>query len=102
MPSDHLKYFKKMLIPLAIFGISLTIQMPANAQRITREQLDRLSIQEVIIFRNEQARQAKIVIANCYNSPYIDNSTCYAQFLQYQNLIANLDTYIAQRRVIGQ
>jgi ribonuclease I len=98
----HLKFFKKMLISLAIFGMSLTMQMPANAQRITRDQLDRLSIQQVIIFRNEQVRQARVVIANCYNSPYIDKSICYAQYLQYQNLIANLDTYIAQRRVTGQ
>lgn len=91
-----------MLIPLAVFRVSLTIQMPANAQRITREQLDQLSTQEVIIFRNEQARQASIVLENCYDSPYIDNSICYAQHLQYQNLIANLDTYIFQRRAIGQ
>ena len=71
MLSYHLKYFKKMLIFLAILGVSLTIQIPANAQRITREQLDQLSIQEVMIFRNEQARQASIVLENCYNSPYI-------------------------------
>jgi hypothetical protein len=102
MSFNPLKHFPKILVYLAIFGISLSLQFPANAQRITRAQLDQLSIQDVIIFRNEQARQARIVIANCYRSPYIDKSTCYAQYLQYQNLIANLDTYIAQRRVSGQ
>jgi hypothetical protein len=102
MSFSPFKHFPKILLPLAIFGISLSIQLPANAQRITRAQLDRLSIQEVIIFRNEQARQARIVVNSCYRSPYIDRSICYAQYLQYQNLIANLDTYIAQRRVIGQ
>ncbi len=100
---SYLKHLKKMLFPLAILEISLAIQMPANAQRvITREQLDRLSLQEVIIFRNEQRRQARIVVSNCYTSSYIARSTCDAQYLQYSNLIANLNTYIAQRRVSGR
>ncbi|MEH1836727.1 MAG: hypothetical protein V7L29_32960 [Nostoc sp.] len=98
----HFNHVKSLLASLAIFGISLSIQMPANAQTITREQLDQFSLQEVIIFRNEQSRQAYIVVQNCYNSPYIAKSTCYAQYLQYTNLIANLDTYIAQRQVIGR
>lgn len=102
MLSSPFKHCQKILLPLAIFGISLSVQFPANAQRITRAQLDQLSIQDVIIFRNEQARQGRIVVASCYRSPYIDRSICYAQYLRYQNLIANLDTYIAQRRVIGQ
>ncbi|NJR17502.1 MAG: hypothetical protein HC785_18495 [Calothrix sp. CSU_2_0] len=94
---------RKALITLAVFGMALSLQMPANAQqRITREQLDQLSLNDVIIFRNEQLRQAEIVVNSCDDSSYIDSSTCYAQGLQYTNLIANLDIYIAQREAIGE
>jgi hypothetical protein len=99
---SHLNNLKQALVPVVVLGIYFAIQIPANAQRITREQLDRMSLQDVIIFKNEQRRQAKIVVANCYDSPYIARSTCYAQYLQYSNLIANLNTYIAQRRVMGR
>ncbi|MGV0107516.1 UrcA family protein [Nostoc sp. DSM 114160] len=98
----HFNHVKKALVSLAIIGISFNMQMSANAQTVTREQLDRLSLQELIILRNEQLRQANIVVANCYNSPYIPDSTCYAMELQYTNYFANLDNYIAQRQVIGQ
>ncbi|MBD6617224.1 hypothetical protein FNW02_15630 [Komarekiella sp. 'clone 1'] len=100
--NSHFNHFKKLLVSLAIVGMSFNLQMPVNAQNVTREQLDRLSLHELIILRNEQLRQARIVIANCYNSPYIPNSTCYAMRLQYRNYFANLNNYIAQRRVIGQ
>lgn len=98
----HFNHLKKILVSLAIFGIAFNMQMPANAQNITREQLDRLSLQELIILRNEQLRQAQIVVDNCKNSPYISESTCYAMELQYTNYFANLDNYIAQRRIIGR
>jgi hypothetical protein len=97
-----LNSIKSSLFSLFVGGIIYGVQMPVNAQTITREQLDSMSIQDVIIFRNEQRRQARIVVSNCYNSPYIARSTCDIQYSQYSSLIANLNTYIAQRRAIGR
>ncbi|MBD2771816.1 hypothetical protein [Iningainema tapete] len=99
----HFHYFKKALVSLAIFGIFLNIPMPVKAQNVvSRQQLDQLSLQELRILRREQARQARIIIGNCYRSPYIDSSICYTQYLQYQKYFADLDNYIAQRRVRGR
>jgi hypothetical protein len=72
---------QRTLFSLCVWGISFAIQTPANAQRITREQLDSMSLQDVIIFKNEQRRQARIVVNNCYSSSYIARSTCDAQYL---------------------
>lgn len=99
----HLNPFKKVLVYLAIFGISFNMHMPANAQRVTRQQLDRLSLQELRILKEEQLRQANIVLESCKNSPYnAIRSTCKIMRLQYVNYFANLDNYIAQRKILGQ
>jgi|GEM_PF-5077124 hypothetical protein len=97
----HFHNFKKVLVTLAILGISFNIQMPANAQRVTRQQLDRLSLQELRILRGEQLRQANIVLESCRSSPYdAIRSTCRIMRSQYVNYFANLDNYIAQREIL--
>jgi len=62
--------FKKMLIVLSTsFVLFSPFPKSAQAQNIvSAAELDQLSLDEVIILRDEQARQADIVINSCWNS----------------------------------
>lgn len=91
---------KQIISTVILAGFALYCPQSLAA---TRQQLDSLSLDEVIVVYRHELNNANIVIGSCYQgaaSYPILRSSCDIQKIQWENYFAQFRLYIQKRKLI--